>query len=136
LLCANRGFAGVIIPKTFSPSVMVNKFMSCALCVGSGLPVGPEGPMIHMGSVIGSIVSQAANFPPWLEARTPWLKLFRNVGDRRDFMAAGVAGGVSAAFAAPIGGLLFVAEEIASHWDVNLGMQVCIGVGVTCTTQA
>ena len=118
----------MIIPKTFSISVLKYKFMSCALAVGSGLPVGPEGPMIHMGSVIGSLVSQVSNFPSWLEERTPWVKLFRNVGDRRDFMAAGVAGGVSAAFAAPIGGLLFVAEEIASHWDVNLGMQVGLSV--------
>jgi len=115
---------GVIIPKTFSVSVLGAKFVSCGLAVGSGLPVGPEGPMIHMGSVIGSLLSQGTIFgswlPTWVAAR---IKCFRNVSDRRDFMAAGVAGGVSAAFGAPIGGLLFVAEEIASHWDIHLGMQ-------------
>ena len=122
---------GVIIPKTFSVSVLFAKFASCGLAVGAGIPVGPEGPMIHMGSVIGSIISQGVCLPAALADR---LKMFRNVGDRRDFMAAGVAGGVSAAFSAPIGGLLFVAEEVASHWDVNLGMQVFLCAVVSCTT--
>ena len=42
---------GVIIPKTFSLRVVVAKFTSCALAVGSGIPAGPEGPMIHSTSL-------------------------------------------------------------------------------------
>jgi len=122
---------GVILPKTFSGSVVLAKFASCGLAVGSGLPVGPEGPMIHMGSIIGSLISQGQALPVFFADK---LKMFRNVSDRRDFMAAGVAGGVAAAFSAPIGGLLFVAEEVASHWDINLGMQVFFCSVVSCTT--
>mmetsp|Transcript_18525 Transcript_18525/g.24127 ORF Transcript_18525/g.24127 Transcript_18525/m.24127 type:complete len:617 (-) Transcript_18525:271-2121(-) len=87
--------------------------------------------MIHMGSVIGSIVSQGAIFPAVIADK---LAVFKNVGDRRDFMAAGVAGGVSAAFGAPIGGLLFVAEEIATKWDINIAMQVFVCSIVATTT--
>ena len=122
---------GVIIPRTFSMRVVFAKFASCALAVGSGIPAGPEGPMIHMGSILGSLVSQGSLFPDKLKER---IIHFRNISDRRDFMAAGVAGGVAAAFGAPIGGLLFVAEEIASHWDVNMGMQIFLCSVCACVT--
>jgi chloride channel 7 len=122
---------GILIPKTFTVSVLFAKFSSCMMAVGSGLPVGPEGPMIHMGSVIGSVVSQGAIFPSFIADK---LVGFKNVSDRRDFMAAGVAGGVSAAFGAPIGGLLFVGEEIATKWDINIAMQVFVCSIVATTT--
>jgi chloride channel 7 len=38
---------GILIPKTFTVQVLFAKFASCMMAVGSGLPVGPEGPMIH-----------------------------------------------------------------------------------------
>ena len=124
-------FPGLVLPKAFTGKVLTCKFFSCLLAVGSGLPAGPEGPMIHMGGILGVIVSQGrvrrlirctpTPVRQWLESA---VLTFRNARDRRDFMAAGVAGGVAAAFGAPVGGLLFVAEELATHWDVGLGMQV------------
>jgi chloride channel 7 len=81
--------------------------------------------------VIGSVVSQGSIFPKFISDK---LACFKNVGDRRDFMAAGVAGGVSAAFGAPIGGLLFVGEEIATKWDINIAMNVFVCSIVATTT--
>ena len=51
-------------------------------------------------------------------------KRFRNPKDKRDFVTAGVSVGVATAFNAPIGGLLFAFEEVASFWQQSLGWQV------------
>ena len=42
---------------------------------------------------------------------------------RRNFLTAGAGAGVSAAFGAPVGGLLFAMEEVSSFWSDKLGWQ-------------
>lgn len=44
--------------------------------------------------------------------------------DKRDFVTAGVASGIATAFSAPIGGLLFAMEEVATFWRLDLGWLV------------
>ena len=41
--------------------------------------------------------------------------------DKRDFVTAGVATGIATAFGAPLGGLLFAMEEVATFWRLDLG---------------
>ena len=43
---------------------------------------------------------------------------------RRNFISAGAAAGVSSAFGAPVGGLLFSMEEVSSFWSNRLTWQV------------
>lgn len=40
---------GTVVRHIFNLKTMVVKFFSCCCAVGSGMPVGPEGPMIHLG---------------------------------------------------------------------------------------
>lgn len=40
---------GTQVRHIFNVKTLVIKFLSCCLSVGSGLPIGPEGPMIHLG---------------------------------------------------------------------------------------
>ena len=119
---------GCRLPRVFEWRTAAVKFASAVLCVGSGLPVGPEGPMIFLGATLGGLLSQGTGFlRRWPLLRRAWpFERFRNSKDKRDFMTAGCAAGVAAAFGAPIGGLLFVFEDVASSWTSSLGYQVFI----------
>eukprot|EP01084_Bolivina_argentea_P044219 81402_1 len=108
---------GIYLPKYFNITVLLIKFISCVLCVASSIPVGPEGPMIAMGAVVGYCISV-------YNSNCNELKLFNNSKNCRDLVSAGCASGVSSAFGAPIGGLLFSMEEVSSFWNTKLGWQI------------
>merc|ERR1711972_823769 len=65
--------------------------------------------MIHSGAIVAAQTA-GLNAGPLV---TP----FRLTAEARDFVAAGAAAGVAAAFGAPIGGVLFAVEEGASHMN-------------------
>ncbi|KAK7492242.1 hypothetical protein BaRGS_00016539 [Batillaria attramentaria] len=113
---------GTRIRHIFSIQTMVAKFFSCVAAIGSGMPVGPEGPMIHLGALVGAGVSQFRS--ETLNFKLPFFERFRNSEDRRNFISAGAAAGVASAFGSPIGGLLFSMEEVSSFWTTTLSWQI------------
>jgi len=125
---------GVSIPKVFNARTLLVKYTSVGLTVASGLYGGNEGPMIHIGASIGKILSQGTML------RNGWtialFSRFRNMFDRRNFISAGCAAGVASAFGAPVGGLLFVLEEISSFWSHKLAWQIffCTALATLTTT--
>lgn len=111
---------GVKIPKAVRITTLVAKVFGVIFSVGSGLPVGKEGPMIHSGAILGAGLSQGKSTT--LKIDTSWSKFkeFRNDVEKRDFVVCGSAAGVAAAFGAPVGGVLFALEEGASFWFQSL----------------
>lgn len=82
--------------------------------VSAGLDLGKEGPMVHIGTCIASLLGQGG--PDNYRLKWQWLRYFNNDRDRRDLITCGAASGVCAAFRAPVGGVLFALEEVASWW--------------------
>ncbi|KAK9844167.1 hypothetical protein WJX81_006719 [Elliptochloris bilobata] len=62
------------------------------------------------------------------------IALLHSDADRREFISAGAAAGLAAAFGAPIGGVLFSMEEACTHWSRKVAVRcfVCTTVAV-CT---
>lgn len=111
---------GVHVPKLLSLRTAVVKVVGTVCSVASGLPVGPEGPLVHVGACVASLFTRqhrlARKVPESGRIRA-WLDTFFNDRDGRDFLSAGVASGLAAAFGAPIGGVLFSLEEASTHWS-------------------
>lgn len=98
------------------------KTIAAALSIGSGASVGPEDPSVQIGANLGSLFGQ-------------WLKL----SDERvrSLVAAGAAGGIAAAFNAPIAGVFFAQEIILGEFSGNtFGVVVLASVISAVFTQA
>jgi CIC family chloride channel protein len=86
------------------PIVVVVKSLASSISIGSGGSVGREGPIVQIGSAIGSVIGQR-------------LKLSE---DRiRILVACGAAGGIAATFNAPIAGVIFALEIILGQFSVR-----------------
>lgn len=82
------------------PTLIVKCFGIC-LAVAGGLKIGKEGPIVHIGAMVGVMML----YIPWT-----YSEKFRNDRDKKIMVAAGAGTGMAVAFGAPIGGLLFAYE--------------------------
>ncbi|NXN24083.1 CLCB protein, partial [Nycticryphes semicollaris] len=112
---------GTSIQHLFNIKTFLGTFVSCVLAVASGLFCGPEGPMIHLGALLGCGLSQLQS--DTLGIHLPIFTRFRNSADKRSFITAGAGAGIASVFRAPVGGLLFTLEEVSSFWDIRLAWQ-------------
>ena len=84
--------------------VALVKALASALCIGAGGSVGREGPIVQIGSALGSTVGRVAKVP---QARL------------RTLVACGAAAGIAATFNAPLAGVFFALELILGEFTAD-----------------
>lgn len=93
--------SGFVLHGFLGLKTLVIKSIGLVLSVASGMSLGKEGPYVHIATCIGNIACRLFE------------KYDRNDGKRREVLSAAAAAGVTVAFGAPLGGVLFGLEEVA-----------------------
>jgi len=96
------------------PVVALVKSVASALAIGSGSSVGREGPIIQIGSALGSTLGQIIRMP---------------AGQRIALVAAGAGAGIASTFNTPIGGVMFAIELMMPEVSVETFLPVAIATG-------
>lgn len=102
--------------------LVVVKSLASAICIGSGGSVGREGPIVQIGSAIGSTLGQ----------------ILKVSGNRmRNLVGCGAAAGIAATFNAPIAGAIFALEIILGEFEIGtFGPIVLSSVMATVVSRA
>lgn len=88
--------------------------LASALSIGSGASVGREGPIIQIGSGIGSALAQCFNLRRWQVIT---------------MVAAGAGAGIAASFNTPLGAVLFAVEVMLPEFSPRTLMPVVLATG-------
>jgi len=82
-----------------------------ALSLGTGASAGREGPVVHLGATIASLLEQRFDLSPRAQ---------------RTLLGCGVSAAVAASFNAPIAGVLFAHEVILRHYALRAFVPITI----------
>lgn len=90
--------SGFVIPHFLDFKVLVAKAVGAVFAVATGMCLGKEGPFVHISTCVAYLVGKC--FPKYKD----------NGRKMRELLSAGCSSGLSVAFGAPIGGVLFSYE--------------------------
>ena len=96
------------------PVVAVVKSLASAVAIGTGAAVGREGPIIQIGSALGSTLGQVIQMP---------------ADQRIILVASGAGAGIAATFNTPIGGVMFAIELMMPEIGVTAFLPVALATG-------
>ena len=83
-------------------SILYNKFIGGLICLGVGLSVGREGPSVQMGACIGEGIAHGFD---------------KLENEEKYLITSGASAGLSAAFNAPLSGVMFALEEAHKNFS-------------------
>ncbi|NXC50443.1 CLCN2 protein, partial [Penelope pileata] len=101
---------GVVLKEYLTLKTFVAKVIGLTCALGSGMPLGKEGPFVHIASMCAALLSRFLSF---------FGGIYENEARNIEMLAAACAVGVGCCFAAPIGGVLFSIEVTSTFFAVR-----------------
>ncbi|XP_011641059.1 chloride channel protein 2 isoform X2 [Pogonomyrmex barbatus] len=101
---------GVALKEYLTLRTLIAKVIGLTATLGSGLPLGKEGPFVHIASIVATLLSKLV---------TSFQGIYENESRNCEMLAAACAVGVASCFAAPIGGVLFSIEVTTVYFAVR-----------------
>ncbi|XP_054420263.1 chloride channel protein 1 isoform X2 [Pteronotus mesoamericanus] len=101
---------GVILKEYLTIKAFVAKVVALTAGLGSGIPVGKEGPFVHIASICAAVLSK-------------FMSVLSGVYEQpyyyTDMLTVGCAVGVGCCFGTPLGGVLFSIEVTSTYFAVH-----------------
>uniref|UniRef100_A0A1I7RIW9 Chloride channel protein n=1 Tax=Bursaphelenchus xylophilus TaxID=6326 RepID=A0A1I7RIW9_BURXY len=91
---------------------LIAKMLSLTLVLGSGMPLGKEGPFVHMGAIVATLLSKMTR--QWQNKA-----FFSNEGREVEILSSGCAVGIACTFSAPAGAVLYGIESTHKYFAVK-----------------
>ncbi|KAF2900622.1 hypothetical protein ILUMI_05561 [Ignelater luminosus] len=101
---------GVALKEYLTFRTLVAKVIGLTATLGSGMPLGKEGPFVHIASIVATLLSKLV---------TGFQGIYENESRNTEMLAAACAVGVASCFAAPVGGVLFSIEVTTVYFAVR-----------------
>ncbi|XP_062414516.1 chloride channel protein 1-like [Pungitius pungitius] len=101
---------GVVLKEYLTLRAFVAKVIGLTAALGSGMPVGKEGPFVHIASICAAVLSRFMSF---------FSGAYQNPYCYTDILTVGCAVGVGCCFGTPLGGVLFSIEVTSTYFAVR-----------------
>ncbi|KAM6973832.1 chloride channel protein 1-like [Tautogolabrus adspersus] len=101
---------GVVLKEYLTLKAFVAKVIGLTAALGSGMPVGKEGPFVHIASICAAVLSRFMSF---------FSGVHQNPYCYTDILTVGCAVGVGCCFGTPLGGVLFSIEVTSTYFAVR-----------------
>uniref|UniRef100_A0A671WCL0 Chloride voltage-gated channel 1 n=1 Tax=Sparus aurata TaxID=8175 RepID=A0A671WCL0_SPAAU len=101
---------GVVLKEYLTLKAFVAKVVGLTAGLGSGMPVGKEGPFVHIASICAAVLSRFMSI---------FSGVYENDTHNQDLLVCACAVGVATCFAAPVGGVLFSIEVTSTYFAVR-----------------
>ncbi|KAK5854774.1 hypothetical protein PBY51_004939 [Eleginops maclovinus] len=101
---------GVVLKEYLTLKAFVAKVIGLTAALGSGMPVGKEGPFVHIASICAAVLSRFMSF---------FSGAYQNPYSYTDILTVGCAVGVGCCFGTPLGGVLFSIEVTSTYFAVR-----------------
>jgi len=101
---------GVVLKEYLTFRTLIAKVVGLTATLGSGMPLGKEGPFVHIASIVATLLTKLV---------TSFQGIYANESRNSEMLAAACAVGVACCFGSPIGGVLFSIEVTSVYFAVR-----------------